>query len=1032
MFNYEIGTPCPAPVHGGREVASPFGSKQKEVNNIFDDAYDQFNDNTTQNIAHLVQQEFKNAPPRRSQNLARKPRRAPTTIFEDGSSSQREHYQRDEPARMMRSSAIHARPAQRIRIQPSRDEKPPPLPTSSVSDIANFKPTSSTANHVKDDRRRTIWIPEDTTLLSIHPGAYDHTLRDETVGLPSSNLDITPMKETPQPVKLGASALRQAQRMASATKRSALKPLAPSQPNASHHVMGSGGGKENLLPGSMLSRTGKGEKAVVKPLTKAAPLGTRKSPSSMQQTAPVSMTTTSIKKRSAPELKDAPKPKVQARALHERSITRTEIVPRATPTDPFSRDFKHKPIPAPRPISKPSVAKPASSTVTNAVARSAPNVAVNASTPKDINLPNVKRSVFLAASRYPVLNDDIGQPELYEDNWLQNQETALTQLVNVVFQQAHESPATNGVAALRTRMLTLYHDATVVTLHQRLKASLSCGALSMPKDAPHSPKLRDDIGLRRQFFDLFGNTYHPEALQAAAEVVVGRVSPAIDAVQSKTGASTSTGVKEWKRFCSTFFVDHEDSAELLASHSVKSNEDATLQPGTPEWFWQRTVLRGLMLVYLLDQAKSTGKLSACLFQTSSPHKSSLSVLRAFARLMVPSVGDIARPLGHLGYSLRHQQDPLEEYTYRIDNLAVDLRDGVLLTHFVELLLYPSQMLDMQTDRTITLDLPDGETITSSLDTDESARILSQHLKFPCTSKTQKMHNVQVALSALAGVRGLAGTAIESIKAEDVVNGHREKTLSLLWALVSKWGLGFLVNWDELKKETLRFAKHSTQPIGINYALSEEDPDSNEQGPLLKEWAASVCQQRKVIVTNLTTSFADGRALAAIISTYADYVPATAKKSSTKLSTADRLRNLGCSESFITLFASQATTIPSRSNTIALLAFLASRLLPLARSHRAAFTIQHFYRLRLARRTISLRVQRMIAAADCAQVAAAKQREVEAAVTLQRAWRSLLDRRIEALERDVLVFQSLARGWGVRRATAGILNNNSDRRIMGGW
>jgi abnormal spindle-like microcephaly-associated protein len=400
--------------------------------------------------------------------------------------------------------------------------------------------------------------------------------------------------------------------------------------------------------------------------------------------------------------------------------------------------------------------------------------------------------------------------------------------------------------------------------------------------------------------------------------------------------------------------------------------------------------------------------------------------------MVPSVGDIARPLGHLGYSLRHQQDPLEEYTYRIDNLAVDLRDGVLLTHFIELLLYPSQMLDMQTDRTITLDLPDGETITSSLDTNESARILSQHLKFPCISKTQKMHNVQVALSALAGVRGLAGTAIESIKAEDVVNGHREKTLSLLWALVSKWGLGFLVNWDELKKETLRFAKHSTQPIGINYALSEEDPDSNEQGPLLKEWAASVCQQRKVIVTNLTTSFADGRALVAIISTYADYVPATAKKSSTKLSTADRLRNLGCSESFITLFASQATTIPSRSNTIALLAFLASRLLPLARSHKAACTIQHFYRLRLARRIISLRVQKMIAAADCAQVAAAKQREVEAAVTLQRAWRSLLDRRIETLERDVLVFQSLARGRGVRRATAGILNNNSDRRIMGGW
>ncbi|KAH0285417.1 hypothetical protein M436DRAFT_76077 [Aureobasidium namibiae CBS 147.97] len=1020
MSNYEFGTPCPAPSHSGRENASPFQSKQ---NNIFDHAFDQFNDNTTQNIAHLVQQEFKNAPPRRTQNLARKPRRAPTTIFEDASSnSQREAYRRDEPAGMTRSSAIHARPAQRIRIQSSRDEKPAPLPTSSSSDIANFKPTISTNKPTKEDRRRTIWIPEDTTLLSIHPGAYDHTLQDETLGLPSSNLDITPMKETPQPVRLGASAMRQAQKMASVSKRSALRPLAPSQPNVSHSVMGTGGGKENVLPGALLSRNAKGEKSLVRSMSKAAPLGTSKSQSSLQQM-------TGVKKRPAPELKDAPKPKIQARALHERSSVRNEVMPRPANVDPFSRDFKHKPLAPPKPASKPVSTRPVSQTFapkdvhTRPVSSSIP--------PRDISLPNLKRSVFLAASRYPVLSDDLGQPELYEDNWLQNQEVALTQLVNVVFQQAHESSAANDVPALRSRMLTLYHDASVATLHQRLKASLSCGALSMPKDTSQSPKLRDDIGLRRQFFDLFGHTYDSEALQAAAEVVVGRViTPAADHTQSR--AASSTGIKEWKRFCSTFFVDHEDSAELLTAHDAKFSEGSTTQPGTPEWFWQRTVLRGLMLIHLLDQVKSTGKLSTCLFQASSPHKSSINVLRAFAKLMVPSVGDISRPLGHLGYSVRHVQQPLEEYTYCIDNLAVDLRDGVLLAHFVELLLYPSQNLDNQSDRTITLGLPDGETLTSVLNTDSTTQILSQHLKFPCNSKVQKMYNVQVALSALTGARGLAGTAIETIKADDVVNGHREKTLSLLWALVSRWGLGYLVDWDELKKETLRFSKYSAQPVGINYALSEEQPDTNEQGPLLKEWAASVCQQHKVIVTNLTTSFTDGRALTSIISTYADYVPSSTKKSSKTMSTTDRLRNLGCSESFITLFASQAPTIPSRSNTIALLAFLASRLLPLARTYRAACIVQNAYRLRLARRTISLRIQKMKAANECAAMAASKQREVDAAVVLQRAWRSVLDRRIECLERDVLAFQSLARGWGVRRATAGVLGIGAGRRVMGGW
>ena len=57
MFNYDIGTPCPAPVHGGRQVASPLDVNKNK--SIFDHAFDQFNDNTTQNIAHLVQQEFK-------------------------------------------------------------------------------------------------------------------------------------------------------------------------------------------------------------------------------------------------------------------------------------------------------------------------------------------------------------------------------------------------------------------------------------------------------------------------------------------------------------------------------------------------------------------------------------------------------------------------------------------------------------------------------------------------------------------------------------------------------------------------------------------------------------------------------------------------------------------------------------------------------------------------------------------------------------------------------------------------------------
>ena len=75
---------------------------------------------------------------------------------------------------------------------------------------------------------------------------------------------------------------------------------------------------------------------------------------------------------------------------------------------------------------------------------------------------------------------------------------------------------------------------------------------------------------------------------------------------------------------------------------------------------------------------------------------------------------------------------------------------------------------------------------------------------------------------------------------------------------------------------------------------------------------------------------------------------------------------------------------------------------------------------------------MKAANECAAVAANKQKEVDAAVVLQRAWRAVLDRRIECLERDVLAFQAVARGWAIRRATAGVLGIGAGRRVMGGW
>ena len=63
------------------------------------------------------------------------------------------------------------------------------------------------------------------------------------------------------------------------------------------------------------------------------------------------------------------------------------------------------------------------------------------------------------------------------------------------------------------------------------------------------------------------------------------------------------------------------------------------------------------------------------------------------------------------------------------------------------------------------------------------RCLLKELRVPAVSRLQKIHNVSVALSALKN----AGYILTGdISAKDISDGHREKTLSLLWQIVFKF------------------------------------------------------------------------------------------------------------------------------------------------------------------------------------------------------------------------------------------------------
>lgn len=261
-----------------------------------------------------------------------------------------------------------------------------------------------------------------------------------------------------------------------------------------------------------------------------------------------------------------------------------------------------------------------------------------------------------------------------------------------------------------------------------------------------------------------------------------------------------------------------------------------------------------------------------IFQASSRLKSSRSILIEVCSLLLPSIGDVCRSLSHLEYHLHHNQSLLSEYQYRIENLATDLRDGIKLVRLTEIFLYPPESLT-QLEDSITVALPTGEVLTTSVEKKQSW-VLSQHLKVPCIARTQKVYNVQVALSALRGVPGI-GRIVDELRAEDIVDGHRERTVTLLWGLVRKWGLTKLVDFDHLRREIGRLDRFDR---GTNENNPEVDEDGGEgvrglakQTSLLKEWARAIAARHGLQVLNLTTSFADGTIFGKIIDEYQRYI-----------------------------------------------------------------------------------------------------------------------------------------------------------------
>ncbi|XP_016981913.2 protein abnormal spindle [Drosophila rhopaloa] len=179
----------------------------------------------------------------------------------------------------------------------------------------------------------------------------------------------------------------------------------------------------------------------------------------------------------------------------------------------------------------------------------------------------------------------------------------------------------------------------------------------------------------------------------------------------------------------------------------------TLTEEYAETIKKHSLQKILFLLLFLDQAKQKRivKHNPCLFVKKSPHKETKDILLRFSSELLANIGDITRELRRLGYVLQHRQTFLDEFDYAFNNLAVDLRDGVRLTRVMEIILLRDD--------------------------------LTRQLRVPAISRLQRIFNVKLALGALGEANFQLGG---DISAPDIVDGHREKTLSLLWQIIYKF------------------------------------------------------------------------------------------------------------------------------------------------------------------------------------------------------------------------------------------------------
>lgn len=413
-----------------------------------------------------------------------------------------------------------------------------------------------------------------------------------------------------------------------------------------------------------------------------------------------------------------------------------------------------------------------------------------------------------SASEISVASRNLWRAHPIEEHWLSDLEMTMKELLNQLYAKAGllKTQTANDMRESKAAMASIARGADCSLIQKRLTASLMFGTLSPQHNTKMVPRPDLDVGLRSDIISFWQDTYDVQILLYASEIIL-RLSEAycatvknkaldcIDSIQLGRNEVGAISARQQRKGFEKMF-----NAIMITEDPV----DRTSETGS----WHRTMFVSLMMILLVDKAKVAGRMKMRVFQTSTNIKSSTAALERLASLLCPTTTNLNRRLKSLGFLVSHVQTPESEYSHEIKNLALDLRDGVRLKKLIEILAYSSRSIHhARLDHT----MAENGVFT-----------------FPQTKETlsrqQQVDNVWIVLQNVKAMPGF-GVDANNYTPEDIVDGHREKSMSLLWSLVGTVGLEFLVDLKDLSLEIKRLdrklcgqATHQ-EPYPENFHLS---------------------------------------------------------------------------------------------------------------------------------------------------------------------------------------------------------------------